>query len=227
MTRPVLAIAHRGGNSLPELRAATRLQADVIECDVHHYRGRLEVRHLKTAGPLPFLWDRWELRSASGPRLGLAELLLADEHGSRFMLDLKTRHPRTALAVVQLLGDLGLHHEIMVCGRYWPSVVIAGALPHVQPVLSARTRAELARLRARLPSPPAGSPATYGVSVHRSLLDATVVAWLHRHVEVVMTWPVNDTESLDAMLAAGVNGIISDEHAVLADLLERRARGQV
>lgn len=224
MTRPVLAIAHRGGNSLSELRAATQLPADIIECDVHHYRGRLEVRHLKTAGPLPFLWDRWELKSASAPRLGLAELLLADEHGSRFMLDLKTRHPRTARAVVQLLHELGLHREILVCGRYWPSVVGVASLPYVLPVLSARTGRELARLRSRLDSPPPAAPATYGVSVHRSLLDATVVAWLHRHVEVVMTWPVNDTAALDAMLAAGVTGIISDEPSVLTDLLERRER---
>ena len=56
----LLAIAHRAGNSLAGLREANRLGADVIECDVHAYRGRLEVRHLKTAGPLPFLWDRWE-----------------------------------------------------------------------------------------------------------------------------------------------------------------------
>lgn len=222
MTPPVLAIAHRGGNSLSELRAANQLPADVIECDVHHHRGRLEVRHLKTAGPLPLLWDRWELRSASAPRLGLAELLLADEHGSRFMLDLKTRHPRMALAVTRALHDVGLHREVLVCGRYWPSVVGAAALPYVQPVLSARTRRELTRLRARLQSPPPGTPATYGVSVHRSLLDANVVAWLHRHVEVVMTWPVNDTTALDAMLAAGVTGIISDERHVLTQLLARR-----
>jgi glycerophosphoryl diester phosphodiesterase len=39
-----------------------------------------------------------------------------------------------------------------------------------------------------------------------------------------MTWPVNDTAALDAMLAAGVTGIISDEPSVLTDLLERRER---
>jgi hypothetical protein len=51
----VLAIAHRAGNSLSVLHAANCLHVDVIECDVHHYRGRLEGRHLKTAEPLPFL----------------------------------------------------------------------------------------------------------------------------------------------------------------------------
>ena len=40
-----------------------------------------------------------------------------------------------------------------------------------------------------------------------------------------MTWPVNDLESLDALLAAGVTGIISDEPSVLAELLARRPDG--
>jgi hypothetical protein len=60
------------------------------------------------------------------------------------------------------------------------------------------------------------------VSVHRSLLTAEVVTELHGHVPVVMTWPINDTAALDATLALGVTGIISDEPSVLADLLARR-----
>jgi glycerophosphoryl diester phosphodiesterase len=220
----VLAIAHRGGNSMAELRTANALHVDVIECDVHEHRGRLEVRHLKTAGPLPFLWDRWELRSASAPRLGLAEMLAADAHGSRFMLDLKTRAVSVAQSVARLLHDLGHHREVLVCGRHWASVDATAVLPYVRPVLSARTSRELGRLRTRL-GPVDGSRAPYGVSVHRSLLAAPVVAWLSRRVEVVMTWPVNDIASLDTMLARGVTGIISDEHAVLADLLSRRAGG--
>ena len=42
----VLAIAHRAGNSLMGLAIANDLGVDVIECDVHRHRGRLEVRHL-------------------------------------------------------------------------------------------------------------------------------------------------------------------------------------
>ena len=84
-----LAIAHRAGNSLAGLRLANELGVDVIECDVRRGREQLEVRHLKSAGPLPFLWDRWELVPASAPRLGLHEVLAAQQHGTRFMLDLK------------------------------------------------------------------------------------------------------------------------------------------
>jgi glycerophosphoryl diester phosphodiesterase len=218
MTLP-LAIAHRAGNSLTGLHAANELGVDVIECDIHHHHGRLEVRHLKTAGPLPFLWDRWELVPASAPRLGLDELLEADRHGTTFMLDLKGRRTAGARAVARLLHRSGHHRPVLVCGRYWPAVDTLAELPYVRPVLSAHNRAELARLgeRVRQHRPP------YGVSVHRSLLDRAVVAELHESVEVVMTWPVNDLPSLDALLQVGVSGVISDEHAVLAELLHRRA----
>jgi glycerophosphoryl diester phosphodiesterase len=215
-----LAIAHRAGNSLAGLHAANRLGVDVIECDVHHHRGRLEVRHLKTAGPLPFLWDRWELASASAPRLGLHELLAADEHGTTFMLDLKGRSGATAGAVARLLHDGGHHREVLVCGRHWPSVEHVARLPYVRAVLSARNRVELARLRQRV----AAAPAVHGVSVHASLLEPATVEGLLRHVDVVMTWPVNDVTTLQAVLALGANGVISDEPEVLAALLARRRR---
>jgi glycerophosphoryl diester phosphodiesterase len=228
---PVIAIAHRAGNSLETLRAANALGVDVVECDVHEHRGRLEVRHLKTAGPLPFLWDRWELAPASLPRLGLAELLEADEHGSTFMLDLKGRRASTAIALARALHDQVLgagavddgspQRTILVCGRWWPSVEKVAELPFVRPVLSARNRGELARLRRRLA---AGTP-VHGVSVHRSLLTSPVVAQLHRHVEVVMTWPVNDVATLEAVLDVGVTGIISDDLDVLAELQVRQRDG--
>jgi glycerophosphoryl diester phosphodiesterase len=91
-------------------------------------------------------------------------------------------------------------------------------LPFVRPVLSARNRQELVRLRRRLLS----GPSVYGVSVHRSLLDAQVVADLLRRVGVVMTWPVNTVEHLEQVLAWGANGVISDERDVLAELVSRR-----
>ena len=219
MTAP-LAIAHRAGNSLAGLRAANALGADVIECDIHHHRGRLEARHLKSAGPLPFLWDRWELVPASAPRLGLRELLAADDHGSTFMLDVKGPRTTGARAVAKLLHHEGHHRPVLVCGRNWAGVDHLATLPFVRPVLSARNRAELARLRSRLRGTAARPP--YGVSVHRSLLDRDVVAELHDSVALVMTWPVNDLPSLDALLDAGVTGIISDSDAVLTELLNRR-----
>jgi glycerophosphoryl diester phosphodiesterase len=52
--RPFL-VGHRAGNRLHDLHAAERLKPTLVEADVRLYRGRLEVRYLKTAGPIPIL----------------------------------------------------------------------------------------------------------------------------------------------------------------------------
>lgn len=212
----LLAVAHRAGNSLAGLAEANRLGADIIEADVHGHRGRLEVRHLKTAGPLPFLWDRWELASASAARLGLAQLLEADRHGSVFMLDLKGRGIATARQVAELLHSRGGHREVLVCGRYWPAVGHVAELPWVRAVLSARNRMERTALLRRLADRDLTPP--HGVSVHVSLLDVDVVEQLHRAVSLVLTWPVDDLGTLDHVAGLGVDGVITNEPGILGEV---------
>lgn len=209
----VLAVAHRAGNSIARLREAGALGVDVVECDVHSLRERLEVRHLKTAGPLPFLWDRWELAPGWTPRLGLGEVLEAGGRGPLLMLDLKTRRRAAGRSVADLLESRAAARPVLVCGRFWPSVDhVAARLPYVRPVLSARNVRELTSLRRRLAG---NGPAPYGVSLHVSLLDREEVADLRTRVEVVMTWPVNNLDLLDRVVGLGANAIISDEPDVL------------
>ena len=117
-----------------------------------------------------------------------------------------------------MLHDIDDQRPVLVCGRHWPSVDVLAQVDYVRPVLSARNRVEVARLRQRV----AVDPPVHGVSVHLSLLDEQLVAHFRRHVEVVMTWPVNDVDALDRALGLGANGIISDEPDILAELLARR-----
>lgn len=208
----MLAIAHRAANSLAGLQAAVEVGADVVEGDVHSSRGRLEMRHSKALGPLPWLWDRqpWELTPRSVVQLQLAELLDALAGPATLMLDLKGVGPvgaRTAALLHERLPD----RPVIVCSRWWPAVDVFAGADWARPVLSVRNRTELERLRLRLrrAAPP------YGVSVHRSLLTAGVVAALRERVQVVMTWGVDDLASLDAMAGLGVNGIISNSAEVL------------
>jgi glycerophosphoryl diester phosphodiesterase len=224
----VLAIAHRAGNSLAALRAGIDVGADVLEADVHAHRGRLEVRHHKSMGPLPWLWDRhgpgllpsprdrWELMRAT-EQLQLRELLDAAEGGATLMLDLKGVG-RVGPAVVRLLHARSPSAPVIVCGRWWPSVDVFTGREWARPVLSARSRTELTKLRRRVQR----GPAPYGVSVHSSLVSREVVDELRRRVDVVMTWPVNDDQALDQVIAAGVNGVISDELDVLRTVVSRR-----
>ena len=215
-TRPgrVLAVAHRAGNDLGALAAATAAGADVLEADVHRYRGRLEVRHSKALRPLPYLWDAGEpLISTRVPQLLLPAVLDALTSDATLMLDLKGpgavgRH--VAQAVHAQVPD----RPVLVCSRWWPGVDAVAGLPWARPLLTARNRAELLRLRRRV----RGSRAPYGVSLHRSLLTPAVVAELRERVELVLTWGVNDEATLEYVLARGVNGVISDSAHILAQV---------
>ena len=216
---PVLAVAHRAGNSLAALQAAAEVGADVVGCDVHDARGRLELRHSKSLGPLPWLWDRgpWELTPTSVVQLQLAELVDAMTGDATLMLDLKgvgSVGTRTARVLHARRPD----RPVLVCSRWWPSVDPFAGAEWARPVLSARNRAELARLRGRVRA----GRAPYGVSLHGSLLSTPVVAELRERVERVLTWGVDDLATLDRVLALGVNGVISNSPQVLRAVKDQR-----
>lgn len=215
----LIAVAHRAGNSLAALRAAGELGADVVEADVHSRQRRLEIRHSKSMGPLPWLWDRgpWELTPASVDQLQLPELLDALAPAATIMLDLKGISAVGA-HTAELLHERRPERQVIVCSRWWPSVDPFFGLDWALPVLSARNQPELARLRRRVRR---GRP-PYGVSLHGSLLSAAVVAELRERVDVVMSWGVNDAATLDRVVGLGVTGIISDSEQVLRSIVAQR-----
>ena len=62
-TRPEpFVVAHRGGNWLHTMRRAEGLGISLIEADLRLFHARIDVRHLKSVGPLPPFWDRWQPR---------------------------------------------------------------------------------------------------------------------------------------------------------------------
>src|SRR3954468_16098678 len=121
-TQPFV-VAHRAGNDLQVLRRAERIRPGLIEADVHLFGGRLEVRHLKTIGPLPILWDRWYLAPPGTPRLELSALLSAAGPDTVLMLDLKGHRRGLSRRVAE---SIALHRpagEIAVCSRSWRLLV--------------------------------------------------------------------------------------------------------
>src|SRR6478735_10928879 len=186
----LLAIAHRSGNTVAGLRAALDAGVDLVEADVHAYRGRLEVRHLRSMGGLPFLWDReGVVRRRPHHRLVLAQLVaaLGDDH--RLMIDLKGVHPRLAPQVARLLRETSPDRSLTVCTKAW-WMLDAFDVP-VRRVLSAATRRGVERLRGRLADGP-----VHGVSVRLSLLTPALVDELHRGTDLVMAWAVDDEAAL-------------------------------
>jgi glycerophosphoryl diester phosphodiesterase len=182
----------------------------LIEADVHLYRGRLEVRHLKTLGPLPVLWDRWYLASPRTPRLELAELLAGAAPGTPLMLDLKGRNPRLAMRVA---AELARHEgEVTVCSRSWRLLEPFLDDPAVRAVHSVGSRRQLRALRRRFAGRRLG-----GVSIHRRLLYAETVADLRARAELIVSWPVATAEEARRLGAWGVDGVITERFEALAE----------
>lgn len=212
----LLTVAHRRGNTVDGLRVALESGVHLVECDVHAYRGRLEVRHLKSMGGLPWLWDKWELvHRRRHSHLELAELVdaLGDDH--RLMIDLKGLHPRLAPSVSQLLRQAAPDLGLTVCTKSW-RMLDQFDLP-VRQVLSAGSRRAVRRLVERVSRSP-----VHGVSVRRSLLTPEVVERLHRGTDLVMTWPVDTAEALADARRLGVDAVISKDLDLLKGILDGR-----
>jgi glycerophosphoryl diester phosphodiesterase len=208
-------VAHRAGNDLGVLRSAEALGVDFVEADVRLFWNRLEVRHAKTVGPLPILWDRWRLENPLAARFRLDQLLGALAPQTRLLLDLKGHDRRLPGAV---LGALGRHPDVRpptVCARSW-QLLEPFRRRGYRTVYSVGSAAQL-RALGRL-----GAGRVDGVSVHRRLLDADVVRELGRRAGVVLTWPVNTVDHARALLDWGVQGLITDTNDVAGWMVDRR-----
>jgi glycerophosphoryl diester phosphodiesterase len=221
--RPLLAVAHRAGNNLADLRAALAAGVDLVEADVHLYRGALEVRHRKAVGP-HYYWEQWtELnRRDSVVVPHLREVLAVAAGDPRLMLDLKGPSLAVAPRVAASLRDHAPGVRFTVCTKQWRMLDAFAGNPEVGRVLSASDPLQLARLRARLRRERA-----YGVSIRLSLLTSSVVAELHRATDRVLAWPVDTEEALARARRIGVTGVISKSLPMLKGIVAQRDRRPV
>jgi glycerophosphoryl diester phosphodiesterase len=204
-------VAHRAGNDVRVLRRAERLHLALVEADVHLFWGRLEIRHLKTLGPVPVLWDRWRLAPPWTRRPVLGELLAATAPETNLMLDLKGRDARLPARLIDEIGDRAAERSIAVCSRQWSLLEPLRGLPGVRVVHSVGSRRQLDALRRRY-----AGRRLEGISIHRRLLDPETVADLRQRADIVMTWPVTSLEQARKLGRWGVSGVISEQFELLA-----------
>jgi glycerophosphoryl diester phosphodiesterase len=210
VSRRGLVVAHRAAN-LPSLIApAVADGADVVEADVHLFRRRIEVRHAKTLGPFPRLWEQWYLLDRDAPRPPLEPVLEALPAGTGLLLDLKGPDPRLAAAVLGALAAVPPAGDVRVCGRWWGTLERLRGAPGVRTMHSAGSRAQLRLLLRRRPG------SLEGACVRRDLLGPAAVAALRERADDVWTWPVPGRADAEALGALGVTGFITDHPARLA-----------
>lgn len=211
-----LTVAHRAANSPTQLARAEALGVDLIEADVRWHRGRLEVRHSKTMGAIPLLWDRWSLERGWGRRFLLEELIELTEGQTELMLDIKGGGEEFALRVREAMRAEAPGVAYSVCSQFWHLLEPFRDEPGVRVIHSVGNERMLREVVSRLTWHD-----RHAISIHRRLLSPARVAMLLEHAPTVMSWPVNDRATLARLTSWGVNGVISDRLDLLAEVVAR------
>lgn len=200
---------------------ARRVGVDLIETDVHFYKGRLEVRHMKTLGPIGLLWDGLRLGNPFAPRLRLGEVLDSLRPGEEIMLDLKPvvdgrgSGERMAAAVMEELERALPGARATVCSRRWDYLPHFRARPNTRVVYSCGSAAERDRLLA-------GPQEIDGISIRQDFVTPERAPAILARGGLVMSWAINDVATLERIAALGVNGFISDVPEAIAGAVPGR-----
>lgn len=206
-------IAHRAGNSPQTIGAAIEV-AEVVEIDLHLFRGRLEVRHEKVVWPLEIYWEKWEIVSDVEPP-SLSTILDAAPPGSHLWLDLKGFTSRLARSVLAEVGD---RRPLTASTRNWWTLKPMRRAPGVRTFRSVGSRWQLwIALRFGV-----GSTGD-GIVMHERFADTVTVGRLLRFTPDVVVWAVEDLDRALELDAMGVAGVIVDDLGLIAAIADRQA----
>ena len=231
-----LRIAHAFGNRRHSIEAAIAADVDYIEADLWYRAGDIWVRHERRLGFLPLLYDRkppgmnsfgpWSLtvfpnhyiRLDVSPLLA-KELLDATSGKSRLLLDLKDEHPRDrarayAGTLARALRDAGCTESVIVCGQ----TDVLDSVREVAPELEVRYSIERQRQWEAFLRRLDADPAVRGVCLYHGFLTEPVARLLVERGLEVFCWTVDDREEARRLVALGVDGIISNDLTLLAQL---------
>ncbi len=246
----VLVMAHRGAsfyapeNTIASIQKAAWLGADWVEVDVRLTRdGRLVLIHdmslERTTGQSGEVastsWSQlrtldagaWFHSSFANTQVpSLAEAIqAARDEGTRLVLDIKAPDAREAARVRSALflelDALGAKSEVVVAAFRNATVddcVRSG-------LACAKISAGASDMAALLDDAWARGVST--VMLDQAVVDASVVATAHRRGLSVHAWTVNDEPSWRRLLAAGVDGILTDRPGYLLDVLNDRPAQEV
>jgi glycerophosphoryl diester phosphodiesterase len=199
----MLTIAHNAGDRTATTEVALAFGADVIEVDVVAIGNELYAAHDQPNQRIGSVTFR-------GPTL--AEIWNVVDGTSQIEFDLKDTSPRFLSTLISFLEDRGNGEGVIVSSRSFTALsTIHERLPEVTLIYSVGDRATLVALQSN--SDLIGL--IDGVSIRASLLDSETVDWLKEHDLLVLAWTVNDFASVDALLELGVDGVATDNLAII------------
>lgn len=199
--RKVALIAHRAGNDPATAKVAASV-ADIIELDVHLFRGRTEVRHSKALWPTSRLFEEWQLLPRSAARPTLARVLEALPGDQRLWIDLKGPDPRLPGRVIEHLGG---REGVCVSARSWWLLAPFRSLESVRTFMSVGVGWQ--RALARWCSKRGWGD---GIVMHEQLATAAFVEQLPDAASLA-AWAVDDLGRVVELAELGFDGLIVDD----------------
>jgi hypothetical protein len=203
--RQVFGVAHNAGDSVDAAEQALAQGAHVIEIDVVVFRGELFVSHdrpLPSLGVMPL--DAPRLESIWGAAAG----------ADAVVLDLKQSSPALLVPLAEFLGAHRGPTVVVVTRSVLALRELRDTSPWVRRFLSVRSRIDLERVALD----PTADGVVQGVSVREDLLDARAARQLEDRSLVVLAWVVNDGPRVNELASYGVDGIVTDNLAIIERL---------
>lgn len=208
----VEVVAHRWGNSVDQAMSARELHhlglIDVVEVDIHVYRGRVEVRHAKVIKPTSRMWEGRNLLPRGATAVALEEILQALGPDVELMADLKCFTTRAASKIRSAIPD---DRRVIASTRSWWVLRAFDDRPRTRTLRSCGNRVQLwlaKHLR--------GVWTSTGFAVHERHVDSTLVHELSGGGGTVYVWGATTGERCAELRQRGVAGLIVDRPEIVS-----------
>ena len=218
--RPLL-IGHKGAaalepeNTLVSLSRAVELGCDLVEFDVLSMDGRLVLGHSPDELPdepasiddalallaeigvdalVDLKWHGYEAETVDAiARHGLVDRVLISTCHARSLRAIAALEPRVARGITYPYDRSGVSQRRALAPLTRTALAVLGAL-----------------LPLRINTLLSGSEASAAV-LHHSVVSRAAVAKAHARGAAVLAWTVDDVPALERVLAAGVDGVITND----------------
>ena len=208
---PMFAVAHNAGNHPATVARAVARGAAVVEVDVISAGERL------VAGREMRPWPALAEHLFAGETLG--EMWQKIPASTAVMLDLKETDPTTLRHVADFVARRAGFRTVLVSA---PDPAALRYLHERLPGVPLWLTIARPAARDRLYAGQLVAVATSGLSVHHGLIDRRLVGWAHARDLMVLAWTVNDGRRAASLARMHVDGVVTDNLAILSAARLRR-----